>query len=575
VSALKRDGLVEAIDLSQIPLNDAKTYQLLCRCQTTAVFQLESRGMKDLIKRLQPDCFEDIVALVALFRPGPLQSGMVDDFISRKKGLGEIHYFHPDLKPVLEATYGVILYQEQVMQIAQVLAGYSLGTADLLRRAMGKKKASEMDQQRAIFVEGAKNRGVDEKLATEIFDLMEKFAGYGFNKSHSAAYALLSYQTAWLKTHYPAHFMAAVLSSDMDNTDKLYGFVQEAQMMRLLLVPPHVNHSAYRFEVNQAGEIVYGLGAIKGLGQGVAEHILADRSAKGPYADLFDFCKRLGSIGNKKTLEALCLSGALDGLGPNRATIYASLDLATRHAQQSLHDQVAGQRSLLGTISAPNPDWLHCSEDPILTRLEREREALGFYLSLHPFGAMRQQLSQFAIKPLIEVKKVGAKVRIAGMVDVVKMMTNKHGKQFAFLTLSDETGSKEVAVFAEVFLASRPSLVKHLWLVVRGEVVEDSYSGGVRIQAKEIVTVDQLLKSEGRSIRIFVHQTANVSDLKRLLEQYRDVSGLPIEFCYQGPQGEVRLRPDDAWRIRYTQEVQQSLLAHPAIEQLLVLGSNH
>ncbi|HHH47058.1 MAG TPA: DNA polymerase III subunit alpha, partial [Thiotrichales bacterium] len=279
------------VDIARIPLDDEATFRLLKDCRTTAVFQLESSGMKDLIRRLQPDSFEDIVALVALFRPGPLQSGMVDDFINRKHGRQKVEYPHPALEPILKPTYGVILYQEQVMQIAQVLAGYTLGGADLLRRAMGKKKPEEMAKQRAIFVSGATERGVDEATATYIFDLMEKFAGYGFNKSHSAAYALVSYQTAWLKAHYPAAFMAAVLSSDMDNTDKVVTLIDECRDMGLGVVPPDINRSGYRF-VAAGGEILYGLGAIKGVGQSAIEAMLEARDRDGPFRDLFDFCRR-------------------------------------------------------------------------------------------------------------------------------------------------------------------------------------------------------------------------------------------------------------------------------------------
>ncbi len=260
-----------------IPTDDEQTFNLLKACQTTAIFQLESRGMKDLIHRLQPDCFEDIIALVALFRPGPLQSGMVDDFIDRKHGRAKVEYPHPDLEPILKPTYGVILYQEQVMQIAQVLANYTLGAADLLRRAMGKKKPEEMAKQRAIFTEGAKARGIAERTATYIFDLMEKFAGYGFNKSHSAAYALVAYQTAWLKAHFPAAFMAAVMSSDMDNTDKVVIFIDECEQMKLKVLPPAVNSSSFQFTVNDEHTILYGLGAIKGVGESAINCIVDER----------------------------------------------------------------------------------------------------------------------------------------------------------------------------------------------------------------------------------------------------------------------------------------------------------
>ncbi|MGD8560640.1 MAG: DNA polymerase III subunit alpha, partial [Gammaproteobacteria bacterium] len=302
-----------ALDINDIPIDDQQTFKLLKECATTAVFQLESRGMKDLIKRLQPDDFEDIVALVALFRPGPLQSGMVDDFINRKHGRAKVEYPHPDVAPILKPTYGVILYQEQVMQIAQVLAGYTLGGADLLRRAMGKKKPEEMAKQREIFTEGAVARGVKEQTATYIFDLMEKFAGYGFNKSHSAAYALVSYQTAWLKCHYPAAFMAAVLSADMDNTDKVVSLIEECRAMGLNVVSPNVNMCEYRFTITDDRTVLYGLGAIKGVGEGAIESIRQSYRDQGKFHSLFDFCQRIDlKKANRRTLEALIRAGALD-----------------------------------------------------------------------------------------------------------------------------------------------------------------------------------------------------------------------------------------------------------------------
>ncbi|HKJ77124.1 MAG TPA: DNA polymerase III subunit alpha, partial [Gammaproteobacteria bacterium] len=329
-------GDADKLDITAIPLDDPDAFRLLKACQTTAVFQLESRGMKELISRLQPDTFEDIVALVALFRPGPLQSGMVDDFVNRKHGHQKVEYPHPDLEPILQPTYGVILYQEQVQRIAQVLANYTLCGVDLLRRAMGKKKPEEMAKQREIFMEGATGRGVDKDTATYIFDLMEKFAGYGFNKSHSAAYALVSYQTAWLKAHHPACFMAATLTADMDNTDKVVTLVDECQAMGLALGPPDINRSGHRFTVAPDGGIVYGLGAIKGVGEGAIEGIVRERG-NGRYTDLFDFCRRIDlKKANRRVLEALIRAGALDDLGPNRATLVASLPQALRLAEQHL-----------------------------------------------------------------------------------------------------------------------------------------------------------------------------------------------------------------------------------------------
>ena len=337
------------IDITLIPLDDPlKHFKLLKACQSTAVFQLESHGMRDLIKRLQPDCFEDLIALVALFRPGPLQSGMVDDFINRKHGRAKVFYPHPKLEPVLRPTYGVILYQEQVMQIAQVLAGYTLGSADILRRAMGKKKPEEMAKQREIFCKGCVERGVNAEVATHIFDLMEKFAGYGFNKSHSAAYALIAYQTAWLKAHHPAAFMAAVLSSDMDRTEKVIIYLNECQALKLHVSPPDINKSDYFFQMLSDKHLMYGLGAIKGIGEAAIDNIIHARKQDGEFTDLFNFCQRvdLRKV-NRRVLEALIKSGCFDSSGTHRAMLMASLNLALQHAEQALHNETHGQHDLL------------------------------------------------------------------------------------------------------------------------------------------------------------------------------------------------------------------------------------
>ncbi|MGL5105764.1 MAG: DNA polymerase III subunit alpha, partial [Plesiomonas shigelloides] len=345
------------VDIAAISLTDPASFELLQRSETTAVFQLESRGMKDLIKRLKPDCFEDMIALVALFRPGPLQSGMVDNFIDRKHGREAISYpdvqwQHESLQPILEPTYGIILYQEQVMQIAQTLSGYTLGGADMLRRAMGKKKPEEMAKQRGTFKEGAEKNGVDGELAMKIFDLVEKFAGYGFNKSHSAAYALVSYQTLWLKTHYPAEFMAAVMTADMDNTDKIVGLVEECRRMGLKILPPDVNSGEHHFRVNEAGEIVYGIGAVKGVGEGPIEAIVEARQAGGYFRDLFDFCARVDVKRiNRRVLEKLILSGAMDRLGPHRAALMASLEEALKAADQHAKAEALGQADMFGVLA--------------------------------------------------------------------------------------------------------------------------------------------------------------------------------------------------------------------------------
>ncbi|WP_368894919.1 DNA polymerase III subunit alpha, partial [Proteus mirabilis] len=352
INARRAKKSLEPVDISAISLTDQRSFDMLQRSETTAVFQLESRGMKDLIKRLRPDCFEDMIALVALFRPGPLQSGMVDNFIDRKHGVEEISYpdvkwQHESLQPVLEPTYGVILYQEQVMQIAQVLAGYTLGGADMLRRAMGKKKPEEMAKQRSVFEAGAIKNGVDGELAMKIFDLVEKFAGYGFNKSHSAAYALVSYQTLWLKAHYPAEFMAAVMTADMDNTEKVVGLVDECWRMGLKVLPPDINSGLYHFHVNDEGEIVYGIGAIKGVGEGPIEAIVEARQQGGHFKDIFDLCARTETKKlNRRVMEKLIMSGAFDKLGPHRAALMSSLEDALKAADQHAKAEAIGQSDM-------------------------------------------------------------------------------------------------------------------------------------------------------------------------------------------------------------------------------------
>ena len=344
----------ENLTIHEIPLTDKKTFNLLRSCKTTAVFQLESMGMRDLIKRMQPDQFEDLIALVALFRPGPLQSGMVDDFINRKHQNNiNIDYFHPKLKSILEETYGVILYQEQVMQIAQILAGYSLGSADILRRAMGKKKIDEMAEQRQIFIEGSKKRGVSERTASYIFDLMEKFAGYGFNKSHSAAYALISYQTAYLKAHHTSHFLAAVMTAEIDNTDRLIMIKDDCSNYEIEISKPSINNSLYEFRVVSDKEILYGLGAIKGVGKSTVESIITERESNGTFDNLNNFCKRMGAEKiNRRVLEALIKSGSMDEFKMTRKLLTVKLTDAIKGADQSARDSAAGQGDMFGIIDS-------------------------------------------------------------------------------------------------------------------------------------------------------------------------------------------------------------------------------
>jgi DNA polymerase-3 subunit alpha len=490
----------EPLVMNALPMDDAATYQLLKSCKTTAVFQLESRGMKDLIRRLQPDRFGDIVALVALFRPGPLQSGMVEDFIARKHDTSgaTIDYLHPDLKPVLEATYGVILYQEQVMQIAQILAGYTLGGADLLRRAMGKKKAEEMAKQRSVFVSGAVARGVREAQATHIFDLMEKFAGYGFNKSHSAAYAVLSYQTAWLKAHYPAAFMAAVLSSDMDKTDKVVTLIDECAGMGLTVLPPDVNESVYAFHVSGPMSIRYGMGAIKGVGASAVEAIIEERTRDGSYASLPDLCRRIDLARvNRRVFDALIRSGSLDRIGPNRATLTAELDRAMHLGEQNSRAVSVGQVDLFGLSAAPDDavaDWTEAQ------RLAGERETLGLFLSGHPITPYEPDLKFLVSARLADVGgpkpaaspdggrtwSAGKPATVAGLVLEIRRRPNR-----VTLILDDRSARLEVSLYEEIFQQHRDIIVKDAILIVDGTLRFDDFIEAWRLQAKSLMDIDR------------------------------------------------------------------------------------
>ncbi len=496
------------IDVASLPMNDPATYQLLKSCRTTAVFQLESRGMKDLIRRLQPDCFDDVVALVALFRPGPLQSGMVDDFIARKHDTSgaTIDYLHPDLEPALASTYGVILYQEQVMQIAQILAGYTLGGADLLRRAMGKKKPEEMAKQRSVFVSGAVARGVPEAQAAHIFDLMEKFAGYGFNKSHSAAYALLSVQTAWLKAHHPAAFMAAVLSADMDRTDKIVTLIDECASLALDVLPPDVNESVYKFTVAGPASIRYGLGAVKGAGASAVEAIVEERERGGPYRDLPDLCRRIDlQRVNRRVLEALIRSGSLDALGPNRATLAAQLDQSMHLGEQNSRAQSTGQVDLFGLAAAADatlPEWSEA------VRLAGERETLGLFLSGHPIGAYESDLKFLGCVRLADVggpkpmpadgaRAWGAAkpVTVAGLVLDIRRRANR-----VTLILDDRTGRIEVSLFEEIYQKHRDVIVKDAILIVEGGLRYDDFIEAWRVQARSLTDIDRARERHARKL---------------------------------------------------------------------------
>ncbi|NGZ17661.1 DNA polymerase III subunit alpha [Vibrio aestuarianus] len=560
---LQREGK-EPVRIESIPLVDAASFRVLQNSETTAVFQLESRGMKDLIKRLQPDCFEDIIALVALFRPGPLQSGMVDNFIDRKHGREAISYpdekwQHESLKEILDPTYGIILYQEQVMQIAQVLAGYTLGGADMLRRAMGKKKPEEMAKQRAVFEQGSIKNGVDGELSMKIFDLVEKFAGYGFNKSHSAAYALVSYQTLWLKTHYPAEFMAAVMTADMDNTEKVVGLVDECFRMNLKVLPPDINAGLYRFNVDETGAIVYGIGAIKGVGEGPIEAILEARNAGGYFKDLFDFCARIDlKKVNKRVIEKLIYAGALDRLGPHRAAMMASLNDAVKAASQYHQAEAFGQVDMFGVLTdAPEEvehKYTQVAKWPEKVWLEGERDTLGLYLTGHPINAHIKELAKYTSCRLKDATPTRRDqlVTLAGLVIAAKVMTTKRGTRIGIMTLDDRSGRMEVMLFSDALERYAELLEKDKILVISGQVSFDDFNGGLKMSAREVMDLGSAREKYARGLSVSIEQS-QIDDqfferFSQILEPHR-AGTIPVKVYYQRLEARARLTLGTQWRV--------------------------
>ena len=555
----------DLLDITALPLDDVKTFQLLQACATTAVFQLESRGMKDLVKRLQPSCFEDIIDLGALFRPGPLQSGMVDDYINRKHGRASVEYSHPSLEPILRTTYGMIVYQEQVMQIAQVLAGYTLGSADLLRRAMGKKKPEEMAKQREIFLTGAQKNNIASKTAAFIFDLMEKFSGYGFNKSHSAAYALITYQTAWLKAHYPAEFMAAVLSSDMDNTEKVVFFLDECRHLKLTVLPPNINESGFHFAVSAQGAIVYGLGAVKGVGEAVIENIIASR-AEAPFTDLFDFCRRVDTRKlNRRALEALIRAGAFDALRTHRAALLAALESALQAAEQYAQTLAAGQHDLFSVTPAhfitpamPTvPTW---SQQELL---QGEKEVLGFYLSGHPLQRYEAELAHFTSMTLAELSHARSKtVIVAGWVLSLRTLFTKRGDRMAVVTLEDRATRLELTVFSEVLATYKTMLHKDALLIVEGEAGIDEYTGKHKILARRLFDLATARATFARRLVIELDaQKLAPEFLSQLQTTLRTGSGgrLPVVLQYHGIDACAELALDATWQVQPSEALLDAL----------------
>ena len=502
-------------ELLTIPMDDAEVFNLLCQARTTGVFQLESSGFRELLAKLKPDCFEDIIAAVALYRPGPLGSGMVDDFVKRKHGEAVVIYPHPVTESILSETYGVIVYQEQVMQIAQVLAGYSLGGADIMRRAMGKKKPAEMAKQRSIFVEGSKSKGIDPDKAGEIFDLIEFFAGYGFNKSHSAAYALISYQTAYLKAHYPVEFTAATLTCDRENTDKVVRTISDARSSGIKVLPPDVNESQLDFSVSH-GKIRFGLGAVKGVGAGAIESIIEVRK-DGPFGGMFDFCERvdLRKV-NRRVIEALVKCGAFDSAWSTkvenirqsttvRAQTYEVIPTAIDRGQKARADRDAGQTSLFDMFAAasgpsldPDAPENYPSVQPWNDKvlLQLERETLGFYVTGHPLDRYASELSLYASDTSASITQLshGAEVALAGIVAAIRERPVKSGGRMAFITLEDKMGQLEAVCFTRVFGEYEEIIKSGEPLLFRGRVsIEGEEAARThRIRTEEVVILTEV-----------------------------------------------------------------------------------
>ena len=546
------DPAMADFDLAKLPLDDRASYELLTKAKTVAVFQLESRGMQGMLKDARPDRFEDIIALVALYRPGPMD--LIPDFCKRKHG-EKFDYPDPRTEGILSETYGIMVYQEQVMQMAQVVGGYSLGGADLLRRAMGKKKAEEMAEHRQIFRDGAAKDGLSQQKADEIFDLMEKFAGYGFNKSHAAAYALLSYHTAYLKAHHPAAFMAANMSLAMDDTDKVKILVEDAiDICKLKMLPPDINQSDYRFvPVGEPGkksnQIRYGLGAVKGSGQNAIENIVASRVADGPFKDLFDFCKRVDKRQvNRRTIESLIRAGAMDCLGKDRAILLATVSLAIEAAEQA--DKAANQVSLFGDDDdlIPPPQYIDVPHWSDKKRLTEEKLALGFYLSGHLFDSYAPEVRQFIKTTLAKVEPSRDLRLICGIITGVRTQMTQRGK-LMIVTLDDSTAVVEVTVYSELMEEFKSLLKEDEFLAVLGKVSEDRFSGGLRISAEKVMDIGRARVQFSQGLRLTLTDQADTKKLQELLKPHLNAEGCPVLINYKNATASAELYLSDQWRV--------------------------
>ncbi len=570
---VQREAIGEApLVLDALPLDDKPTFQLLKQSNTTAVFQLESSGMKDMLKQAKPDCFEDIIALVALYRPGPMD--LIPDFCRRKHGQQRVEYPHPSTEAILKETYGIAVYQEQVMQIAQVVAGYSLGAADLLRRAMGKKKPEEMVKQREIFNEGAQKNGLNLQQSNDLFDLLEKFAGYGFNKSHAAAYALVSYQTAYLKRHYPAAFVAAAMSADMNNTDNVRILFDDCAQNEIEMLAPDINRSGYRFQPLNAQQVLYGLGAIKGTGHTAIELIVAARESGGPFKDLFDFCSRLDLRKvNRRVVESLIKAGAFDQLDANRAALLAGVSMAIGAAEHA--NNHIGQDNLFGEETSvqhqlPEVDAWRPEE-----QLQEEKSALGFYLSGHPYAESKAEIAQFVHGTLADIAPQKQPKRIAGVVMGVRVRMTQRGKM-AIVTLDDAVARVDVVVGGEL-LAENAHLIKEdQVLIIEGRISHDDFSGGNRVNANKVFDLQTARSTYASMLKIACNGQSDAAKLTAILDPYRKGEDegkkvCPVKIEYHNASSQVDLMLGERWRVALHDELIHHLEAWLSKENVKIL----
>ncbi len=560
------------LDLNHLPLDDKTVFQLLKSANTTAVFQLESRGMKDMLKQAKPDCFEDIVALVALYRPGPMD--LIPDFCKRKHGQQRIVYPHPSTESILKETYGIAVYQEQVMQIAQAVAGYSLGAADLLRRAMGKKKQEEMDAQREGFIAGSLKNGLNERQARDLFDLLEKFAGYGFNKSHAAAYAMVAYQTAYLKTHYPAAFLAASMSADMNNTDNIQIFFEDCKPNGVELLPPDINQSGFEFIPTNTTQILYGLGAIKGTGLAAIELILESRETKGPFKNLFDFCARLDLRKvNRRVVESLIRGGAFDTLESNRASLLASVNLAITAAEQGKAN--IAQNSLFSEEQTQKVDMVHLDPWTPQQKLQEEKVALGFYFSGHPFTFFEKRVRPFIKTQIKELKPQEQPYVIAGVIVAIRIRMTTRGKM-AIVTLDDAISRVDVVVGNELLTQSQRLVQEDQLLIVEGRVSHDDFTGGIRVTARKLFDLATARNQFAHHLKISCNGQSDANKLREILKPYcghpqHDLKRCRVKIDYHNDQGHVELLLGREWQVDLHDELLDGLTQWLSEEKVKIL----